>query len=156
MIYSAWLSSNGAELRKGLPGCARVSTPTARSAPTLIAAQPAAAKLGADRVMTGATVGTALVLVLFAIAREPATGLIASVFAGISWVAAIATLNVLAQFALPGWIRGRRWRCSQPCSSPASRQRSWLHEVAGCGSLFFRLLYGICSTYSCPKRGIGP
>jgi MFS family permease len=68
---------------------------------------PAAAKQGADRIMTGATVGTALALVLFAIAREPATGLIACVFAGISWVAAIATLNVSAQFALPGWVRGR-------------------------------------------------
>jgi MFS family permease len=68
---------------------------------------PAAAKLGADRVMTGATVGTALALVLFAIAREPVTGLVACVFAGISWVAAIATLNVSAQFALPGWVRGR-------------------------------------------------
>jgi MFS family permease len=49
----------------------------------------------------------ALALVLFAIAREPATGLIACVFAGISWVAAISTLNVSAQFALPGWVRGR-------------------------------------------------
>src|SRR6516162_7067249 len=68
---------------------------------------PVAAKLGADRVMTGATVGTALALLLFAIAREPATGLIGCVFAGISWVAAIATLNVSAQFALPGWVRGR-------------------------------------------------
>jgi MFS family permease len=70
-------------------------------------ALPAAAKLGADRVMTGATVGTALALVLFAIAREPATGLIACVLAGISWVDAIATLNVSAQFALPVWVRGR-------------------------------------------------
>src|SRR5215472_2800909 len=34
---------------------------------------PAAAKLGADRVMTGATVGTALALALFAIAQEPVT-----------------------------------------------------------------------------------
>src|SRR5215469_4177936 len=60
----------------------------------------AAAKLGADRVMMGSTVGTALALALFAIAREPATGLIACAFAGVSWVAAIATLNVSAQFAL--------------------------------------------------------
>jgi hypothetical protein len=29
------------------------------------------------------------------------------VLAGISWVGAIATLNVSAQFALPGWVRGR-------------------------------------------------
>ena len=70
-------------------------------------ALPTAAKLGADRVVAGATAGTALALVLFAIAREPATALVACVFAGISWVAAIATLNVSAQFALPGWVRGR-------------------------------------------------
>ncbi len=70
-------------------------------------ALPAAARLGADRVVAGATVGTALALALFAIAREPATALIACVFAGISWVAAIATLNVSAQFALPAWVRGR-------------------------------------------------
>ncbi len=70
-------------------------------------ALPAVARLGADRVVAGATVGTALALALFAIAREPATALIACVVAGISWVAAIATLNVSAQFALPGWVRGR-------------------------------------------------
>lgn len=68
---------------------------------------PAAAKRGPDEVTTGATVATALALVLFAIAREPAVGLVACVLAGISWVAAIATLNVSAQFALPGWVRGR-------------------------------------------------
>jgi MFS family permease len=62
---------------------------------------PAVARLGADRVVAGATLGTALALALFAIAREPC------VFAGISWVAAIAILNVSAQFALPGWVRGR-------------------------------------------------
>src|SRR5204863_2756580 len=70
-------------------------------------ALPAAARLGADRIVAGATVGTALALALFAIAREPATAVIACVFAGISWVAAIATLNVSAQFALPAWVRGR-------------------------------------------------
>ena len=68
---------------------------------------PAAAKLGADRVVTGATIGTALALVLFAIVREPATSLIACVLAGICWVAAVSTVNVSAQFALPGWVRGR-------------------------------------------------
>jgi MFS family permease len=70
-------------------------------------ALPAAARLGADRVVAGATVGTALALCLFAIARESATALIACVFAGISWVTAIATLNVSAQVALPAWVRGR-------------------------------------------------
>jgi MFS family permease len=70
-------------------------------------ALPAVARLGADRVMAGATLGTALALALFAFAREPATALIACFLAGISWVAAIATLNVSAQFALPGWVRPR-------------------------------------------------
>jgi MFS family permease len=70
-------------------------------------ALPAVARLGADRVVAGATLGTALALALFAFAREPATALIACFLAGICWVAAIATLNVSAQFALPGWVRGR-------------------------------------------------
>jgi hypothetical protein len=33
--------------------------------------------------------------------------LLASILAGVSWIAAIATLNVSAQFALPDWVRGR-------------------------------------------------
>ena len=70
-------------------------------------ALPTVARLGADRVVAGATFGTALALALFAFAREPATALIACFLAGICWVAAIATLNVSAQFALPGWVRGR-------------------------------------------------
>jgi predicted MFS family arabinose efflux permease len=70
-------------------------------------ALPVVVRLGADRVVAGAAVLTALALILFAIAREPVTALIACVFAGISWVAAISSLNVSAQFALPGWVRGR-------------------------------------------------
>jgi MFS family permease len=70
-------------------------------------ALPKVARLGADRVVAAAMLGTALALVLFAIAREPATALLACFLAGICWVAAIATLNVSAQFALPGWVRGR-------------------------------------------------
>ena len=67
----------------------------------------ARARLGADRIVVAATVGTALSLALFAVARGPATALVACVLAGISWIAVIATLNVSAQLALPSWVRGR-------------------------------------------------
>jgi MFS family permease len=67
----------------------------------------AKARLGSDRTVVAATLLTALALVLFAVARDPATALIGCVLAGISWIAVIATLNVGAQLALPGWVRGR-------------------------------------------------
>ena len=65
------------------------------------------ARLGADRLATAATIGTAIALVLFAIARNAPTALIASVVAGACWIAAISTFNVSAQLALPDWVRGR-------------------------------------------------
>jgi MFS family permease len=63
--------------------------------------------LGADRLVVAGTFGTAIALLLFAIARQPATALAASVIAGVSWIAVLATINVSAQVALPGWVRGR-------------------------------------------------
>jgi predicted MFS family arabinose efflux permease/quinol monooxygenase YgiN len=64
-------------------------------------------RLGADRVMAAGTIGTAIALALFGIARQPATALAASLVAGASWIAVLATVNVSAQVALPGWVRGR-------------------------------------------------
>jgi predicted MFS family arabinose efflux permease len=64
-------------------------------------------KLGPDRVVAAGTVGTALALVLFGLAREPVAGLTASVIAGASWIAVLASFNVSAQVALPDWVRGR-------------------------------------------------
>ncbi len=46
-------------------------------------------------------------MVLYGISREPAMALIASAIAGASWIAALATLSVSAQVALPDWVRGR-------------------------------------------------
>lgn len=63
--------------------------------------------LGADGVVVAGTVGTVLALVLFALARQPATALVACLIAGAAWIAVIATLNVAAQVSLPGWVRGR-------------------------------------------------
>jgi len=45
------------------------------------------------------------------LARDPATALIASVLAGLSWIAVLATLNVSAQVALPSWVRDAGSRC---------------------------------------------
>lgn len=55
----------------------------------------------------GATLGTALALTLFGVAREPWTALSASLLAGGCWIVAVSSLNVSAQFALPDWVRGR-------------------------------------------------
>jgi MFS family permease len=65
------------------------------------------AKLGPDRLVMAACVGTALGLAMFGLARGPLVGLGASAVVGISWIAALASLNVSAQVALPDWVRGR-------------------------------------------------
>jgi predicted MFS family arabinose efflux permease len=65
------------------------------------------AKLGADGLVAAGSVGTALAMVLFALARDSATALAASILAGGSWIAVLASLNVSAQVALPEWVRGR-------------------------------------------------
>jgi MFS family permease len=63
--------------------------------------------LGPDRLVAAGVIGTALASLLFGIAREPIEAFIASLLAGVSWIAVLATLNVSAQLALPGWVRGR-------------------------------------------------
>ncbi len=64
-------------------------------------------RLGADRLVVAGTLGTAVALLLFALAKEPAMALAASLIAGVAWIAVLATMNVSAQVALPGWVRGR-------------------------------------------------
>jgi MFS family permease len=69
---------------------------------------PAAkARLGPDGVMAAATALTAAALALFAVAGDPVVALAACALAGLLWIAALATLNVSAQMALPAWVRGR-------------------------------------------------
>jgi MFS family permease len=64
-------------------------------------------KLGADRLVAVGTVGTSITLALFGLAHNAITAVIASLIAGVSWIAILASLNVSAQFALPDWVRGR-------------------------------------------------
>ncbi|KRB30184.1 MFS transporter [Mesorhizobium sp. Root172] len=64
-------------------------------------------KLGPNGIIILGEVGTAVTLVLFGLARQPLTALVASLGAGMSWIAVLANLNVSAQVALPDWVRGR-------------------------------------------------
>jgi MFS family permease len=64
-------------------------------------------KLGVDRLVAVGTIGTAVTLVLFGVAHDAVTAVIAGLLAGPSWIAVLASLNVSAQFALPNWVRGR-------------------------------------------------
>ena len=68
---------------------------------------PLKERLGADRLMAGCAVGTALAMVLFGIARNAGTFVAASALAGIFWIGAVSSLNLSAQVALPEWVRGR-------------------------------------------------
>ena len=65
------------------------------------------AGLGPDKLFAAGTIGTGAALILFGLARSPAIAVIASVVAGLSWIAVLATINVSAQVALPAWVRGR-------------------------------------------------
>jgi MFS family permease/quinol monooxygenase YgiN len=64
-------------------------------------------RIGANGVATAGQAGTALALVLFGLSREPFLATIASLIAGLCWIATLATLNVSAQTALPNWVRAR-------------------------------------------------
>ena len=61
-------------------------------------------------VITGATSDTSsssVRLVLFDVARNPPTALLACFLSGSSWTAVVANLNISAQLALPAWVKGR-------------------------------------------------
>jgi MFS family permease len=64
-------------------------------------------RLGANGLVVAGTIGTAVALVMFAVARDTITALAASVLAGAAWIAVLSTLNVSAQVALPEWVRAR-------------------------------------------------
>jgi MFS family permease len=65
------------------------------------------ARLGPDRLVAAGSVGTAVAMVLFGLARSSATALSASVLAGVCWIAILSSLNVSAQLSQPEWVRAR-------------------------------------------------
>jgi MFS family permease len=64
-------------------------------------------KLGPDWTVALGTIGTAIALVVFGLARDPGIALSAALLAGASWTIVLACLYVSAQIALPDWVRGR-------------------------------------------------
>ena len=67
----------------------------------------AKARLGANGLVAAGTVGTAVALAMFGLARDTATAVAASLLAGTAWIAVLSSLNVSAQVALPDWVRAR-------------------------------------------------
>ena len=65
------------------------------------------AALGPDRLVLAGTVVTALALAIFGVAHDTALAIVASLLAGVAWIATLSSLNVSAQLALPEWVRGR-------------------------------------------------
>lgn len=65
------------------------------------------ARIGANGTVALASLGTALALVLFGMARDVFVAGAACVIAGVCWIVALATINVSAQISLPDWVRGR-------------------------------------------------
>jgi MFS family permease len=63
--------------------------------------------VGGDGVVVAGSVGTGLSLILFGLATSWILALPASIIAGASWIAVVASLNTSAQVALPDWVRGR-------------------------------------------------
>lgn len=64
-------------------------------------------RLGPDRVVMAGTLGTAIAMATFATVHLPVVAAIASLLAGLSWIAVLTSLNVSAQVALPDWVRAR-------------------------------------------------
>ncbi|WP_140918626.1 MFS transporter [Limnobaculum xujianqingii] len=57
--------------------------------------------------ITLGTVGTSIVLLIFAVAVSKYLAILASAIAGFSWIITLSTLMVSAQTALPNWVRAR-------------------------------------------------
>lgn len=51
--------------------------------------------------------GTAMAMVVLALARDPVSAGAAALVGGLSWIAVLTTFNVSAQTALPNWVRAR-------------------------------------------------
>lgn len=65
------------------------------------------ARYGLDGAVLAGSLGTVLTLLGYALLEAPLLGLLASLLAGASWMAALSSLNVAAQLALADRIRAR-------------------------------------------------
>jgi MFS family permease len=64
-------------------------------------------RLGPDSTVAAGTLGTALVLAVFATVDNQKVAILVSALAGMSWIAVLSSLHVSAQTALPDWVRAR-------------------------------------------------
>lgn len=64
-------------------------------------------RLGPDLQLAAGTLGTSAASLLFGLAHQPTAAVVASLLAGVGWIASLSSLNVSAQVALPEWVRGR-------------------------------------------------
>ena len=65
------------------------------------------ARLNANVIVAMGTIGTAVVLIVFALVPVQIAAIFASLFAGLCWIAVLSSLHVSAQTALPDWVRAR-------------------------------------------------
>ncbi len=64
-------------------------------------------RFGSDRIVAIGSIGTAAVMITFALVHVPTAAAIASLIAGASWIAVLSCLNISAQISLPDWVRAR-------------------------------------------------
>jgi MFS family permease len=64
-------------------------------------------RMDADNLVVTGTIGTVVAMGLYAMAQGAPMALAASLLAGLCWIMVLATINVAAQAAVPGWVRGR-------------------------------------------------
>jgi MFS family permease len=63
--------------------------------------------MGVNLLVVASSCATSLALGLYAFAQHWTVAVLASAIAGAAWIAAISSLNVSAQLALPDWVRAR-------------------------------------------------
>jgi len=68
---------------------------------------PLRRRISPDRLVAAGTVGTAAILLVFALIDDRNTLIVAALAAGLSWITVLTCLNVSAQIALPNWVRAR-------------------------------------------------
>lgn len=64
-------------------------------------------RLGVNKIMLLATIGTALSAMMFAYGGQAVVGMAAGLIGGIAWILAVSSLSISAQIALPDWVRAR-------------------------------------------------
>jgi predicted MFS family arabinose efflux permease len=65
------------------------------------------ARLSPDALLTGGSIGLAVVTLLLAYAHVTAVAAVALAFGGACWVLVLSVLNSMYQLSLPGWIKAR-------------------------------------------------